>query len=75
MLDIVALLVKLAIGILNIKIYVLLYHMNIKIVKMATLIKMVKIIKILRMLISNKTTNAYTAIDTGKWKVAGRAIR
>ena len=27
------------------------------------------------MLISNKTTNAYTAIDTGKWKVAGRAIR
>ena len=51
------LLVKLAIGILNIKIYVLLYHMKIKIVKMAKLIKMVKMIKmvkILRMLISNK---------------------
>jgi hypothetical protein len=27
------------------------------------------------MLISNKTTNAYTAIDTSKWRVAGRAIR
>jgi hypothetical protein len=27
------------------------------------------------LLICNKTTGVYTAIDTGKWKVAGRAIR